>query len=118
MASKAESLELSSSGISRPTVDLRVVMKAVADWFRRGQLGGAVQAHRWQVLKHLAGGFLVAENGPQPQGRSPVAPSIHLIGKPAVEFDGERVAAKGRKVWAPSGGTSRSYAASSVAPPS
>ncbi len=40
MASKAESLELSSSGISRPTVDLRVVMKAVADWFRRGQLGG------------------------------------------------------------------------------
>jgi hypothetical protein len=40
MASKAESLELSRSGISRPTFDLQRVLKAVADWFRRGQLGG------------------------------------------------------------------------------
>jgi hypothetical protein len=40
MASKAESLEFSNSVISRPTVDLRGVMKAIADWFRRGQLGG------------------------------------------------------------------------------
>jgi DNA-binding SARP family transcriptional activator len=29
-----------------------------------------------------------------------VAPSIQLLGKPSVEIDGERVGAKGRKVWA------------------
>ncbi len=29
-----------------------------------------------------------------------MAPSIHLLGKPSVDFEGERGAAKGRKVWA------------------
>jgi hypothetical protein len=52
MASKAESLELSRSGISRPAVDLRAVMKSVADWFRRGQLGGYESAE----ISRLTGG--------------------------------------------------------------
>jgi hypothetical protein len=52
MASKVETLELSGSGLSRPSVDLRHVLKAVADWFRRGQLGG----HDSVELSRLTGG--------------------------------------------------------------
>jgi DNA-binding SARP family transcriptional activator len=40
------------------------------------------------------------DNLPLAIRRSPVAPSIHLLGKPSVDVDGERVAARGRKVWA------------------
>jgi DNA-binding SARP family transcriptional activator len=41
-----------------------------------------------------------ADNLPLALRRSPVALSVHLLGRPSVDVDGERVAARGRKVWA------------------
>ena len=52
MASKAESLKLSSLGVSRPSVDLRRLMRAVAGWFRGGQLRGYESVE----LSRLTGG--------------------------------------------------------------
>jgi hypothetical protein len=52
MASKAESLKLNSLSVSRPSPDPRRLMRAVAGWFRRGQLGG----YESMELSRLTGG--------------------------------------------------------------
>jgi hypothetical protein len=52
MASKAESLKLSGLGVSRPSVDPRRLIRAVAGWFWRGQLGG----YESMELSRLTGG--------------------------------------------------------------
>jgi hypothetical protein len=52
MASKAESLKLNSLSVSRPSPDPRRLMRAVAGWFRQGQLGG----YESMELSRLTGG--------------------------------------------------------------